>query len=474
VSIPARTPRDESGFTLVEVVVAALILLIGVASVLGLLNVANRASAATQARDAGTNLAREIVEAARTIPYERVNSPGVIAGLEQLPGLADVPAGGAYTIPRGHIQYDVAVDVCIMDDPKDGGGPRVATATFCANSATPGTTDKNPEDYKRLTTTVTWIADGKSHNVTQTAIINNPGSASGPAVRSIAPRGFTAPYEITTNLSSIVVDVTTSSKPATVSWLQDGTRQAGNLTQNGTNGLAWQFSWPIASLDDGAYILGAEAYDIYGVSGPGRQETIVLNRFAPRAPRQLTGGRSKFGTVELEWTANSERDIIGYEVIREGSTTPVCPLATQKLDTTCTDDSPPAGPLTYYVRAYDKDPSGSPRASANSSPLVVTDANTPPNAPTTLTLARLANGSTKLSWKRAVPEDGDAGDSVNFFRIYRDGTALSNRFDRYFDSAGGATVTWTDTDTGGSSHSYWITAVDQHFGESEFVGPVTG
>jgi len=111
----------------------------------------------------------------------------------------------------------------------------------------------------------------------------------------------------------------------------------------------------------------------YGVSGPGRQETIVLNRFVPRAPKQVTGGRTGFGTVEIEWTANSERDVVGYQVFRVGAATPVCEITTQKLDTFCTDTSPPSdATLEYYVRAYDKDTSGNLRASADSTHLLVT------------------------------------------------------------------------------------------------------
>ena len=362
-----------------------------------------------------------------------------------------------------------------MDDPKDGGGPRPTTATFCANSAPTGTADKNPEDYKRVTVSVSWTEQGRTRVSKQTGLINNPGSASGPAIRSLTPVGYTAPFVVTTDVNAVTWDVTTSSKPATIGWLLDGTRQTGAVTQNGPTGLAWRFDWNMKTLDDGAYVVAAEASDVYGVSGPGRQETIVLNRFVPRAPKQVTGGRTGFGTVEIEWTANSERDVVGYQVFRVGAATPVCEITTQKLDTFCTDTSPPSdATLEYYVRAYDKDTSGNLRASADSTHLLVTKDNTAPFEVTGLTLQTLASGDTKLTWSRAVPEDPDAGDSVSFFRIYRDGTALGDRYERYFDGNGSPSVTWTDTGTGGTPHSYWVTAVDQQYRESPFAGPVTG
>jgi prepilin-type N-terminal cleavage/methylation domain-containing protein len=475
-TVPRLTPsrRADAGFTLVEVMVASFVLLIGLLSAYSLLDAANGATVRTRDSDRATNLTRELIEGARSVPYEKVSSPGVIAELQNLPGLEDVDAG-AYTIRRGGITFAIGVDVCVMDDPKDGGGPRPTTATFCANSAPVGTADKNPEDYKRVTVSVTWTEGGNTRTSRQTGIINNPGSASGPAIRSLAPVGYAAPFQVTNNVASVKFDVTTSSKPATLSWLLDGTRQTGAMSQNGTSGLAWQFDWAISSLDDGQYVIAAEAADVYGVSGPGRQETVTLNRFVPRAPIQVTGGRTAFGTVEIEWTANSERDVVGYQVFRVGAASPVCEITAQKLDTFCTDHSPPGdAQLEYYVRAYDKDPTGALRASADSAHLLVRKDNAAPYPVTGLTLTGLANGDVKLTWQRPAPEDPDVGDAISFYRIYRGGTALGNRFDRYFDSSGNPTVSWTDTDTDGQPHSYWVTAVDQQYRESVVVGPVTG
>ena len=331
VSSFSNIQRRQDGFTLIEVIVASVVLMVGVLSVIGLLNAANGATTRTKNHDTATNLARELIEGARSVPYEKVSSPGVTVELQRLPGLEDID-GGSYTVKRKGVTFTITVDVCVMDDPKDGGGPRATTATFCSNSAPAGATDKNPEDYKRVAVTASWKEGARTRKTTQTGIINNPGSASGPAVRSIIPRGYTSPYQVTTDVNTVTIDVSTSSKPTTMAWMLDGSRQSSAVTPNGSTGLLWQFDWNIKTLDDGIYVVAAEAYDVYGVSGPSRQETVVLNRFPPKPPKQVAGGRTKFGTVEIEWTANSERDIIGYQVFRVGAASPVCDIASQKLE----------------------------------------------------------------------------------------------------------------------------------------------
>src|SRR5215213_4722438 len=187
VNVPtlASLRRAQAGFTLIEVLVASFVLMVGVFSAFALLDRANAATNRVRTSDNATNLARELIEGARSVPYEKVSSPGVVSELQALPGLDDID-GGAYTIRRNGTTYDVG----IMDDPKDGGGPRPTTATFCANSAPAGTTDKNPEDYKRVAVTVTWKDQGRTRISRQTGLINNPGSASGPAIRSLTPVGY--------------------------------------------------------------------------------------------------------------------------------------------------------------------------------------------------------------------------------------------------------------------------------------------
>jgi hypothetical protein len=362
-----------------------------------------------------------------------------------------------------------------MDDAKDGGGPRPSGLSFCTDSVTAGTADKNPEDYRRVSVDIRWKRNGYTSKVVQSGLVNNPGSATGPAVRTLFVDSVAAPYEITNPaVTSLLMKLTTSSKPTTVNWSLDGTTQPTTPTAVDVGGLLWQFNWPTpATLDDGPYLVSAEAFNQYGVSGPGRTETVTLNRFLARKPIRFAGGRTSplLPMVEMEWAANTERDIIGYEVVRVDDGAVICSLASQGLDTTCVDPATLDQPtVTYRVRAYDKTPgTGAPRAGAWSDDLVVVKANKPP-FPTTIESHSTAGNVVSIRWKRPNPEDLDVGDSIAFYRVYRDGLLVADRYDRVYDAA--TMVDWKDPRANRSLHIYWITAVDQHFTESTVAGPV--
>jgi hypothetical protein len=452
------------------------VLIVGVLSTFALYQSASKATVTTRSREGATNLAREVVEGARGIPYDMLIATNLAAELQKLPGLEDSALGPGYTVQRRGTLYTIEATVCTMDDAKDGGGPRPSGLSFCTDSVAAGTADKNPEDYRRVGVTVSWKRDNYTRRVVQSGLVNNPGSATGPAVRTLFVDSVSAPYEISNPATtSLLMKLTTSSKPTTVNWSLDGTLQPATPTAVDATKLLWQFTWPTpATLDDGPYLVSAEAFNQYGVSGPGRTETVTLNRFVARNPIRFAGGRpvSLLPAVEMEWAANTERDIIGYEVVRVDDGAVVCPLATQGLETTCTD---PAAldqvTVTYRVRAYDKAPvTGVPRAGAWSDPLVVVKSNLAP-FPAIIQSFSATGGVASIRWKRPSPiEDLDVGDSIAFYRVYRDGLLVADRYDRVYDSA--TNVDWQDSRLGGSAHDYWITAVDQHFTESSVAGPV--
>jgi type II secretory pathway pseudopilin PulG len=478
---------DQAGFTLVEVLVAALVLMVGVLTMLALFDRANAATVIDRQREGATSLAREITEGARSVPFDDlVSTVSLNAELQAMPGLEDDSAGGGlYTVMRRGTAFTVVTSVCTVDDVKDGGGSRPSSASFCPDSTAAGTADANPEDYRRVKATVSWTRQGITRSVTQTGIVNNPGS--GPGVVSVVPDGWAVPYEITTIVPALTIRITTSDAAKVVSWSLDGTKQSTMPVQSDGTAQLWVVDWQIAALDDGPYVITADAFDANGVSGPSRTETVTLNRYEPRKPAHVAGGRNGLGSVDIEWSANTERDIIGYEVQRTDATGTatgqlVCGFVAQKLDTTCIDPSPPDGdPIYYHVRAYDKAPgSGAPRPGPRSDPLKVVSNNRPPFPPPSLNASTTFPGTSSavvtLAFPRPAPQDPDDGDSIAFFRIYRvDSGAqprIRDRYDRWYRE--GDSLTWEDIRTGGSRHDYYVSAVDTNYAESVMVGPVSG
>src|SRR5690348_778334 len=70
---PIRTRRGDAGFTIIEVLIAAVVLAVGVMSLFALLDDSVKAVSATRARETATNLARGILEDGHTISYAQLS-----------------------------------------------------------------------------------------------------------------------------------------------------------------------------------------------------------------------------------------------------------------------------------------------------------------------------------------------------------------------------------------------------------------
>jgi hypothetical protein len=115
---------------MVEVMVACLILVVGILGTVAMVATANQTTARNLAREGATNLAREISDRARQVPYNNLTTSNATTVLQALPGLASTSGGGTWTIVRRNVTYTVAVNVCELDSPADGVGSR-NPATFC-------------------------------------------------------------------------------------------------------------------------------------------------------------------------------------------------------------------------------------------------------------------------------------------------------------------------------------------------------
>ena len=168
---------------------------------------------------------------------------------------------------------------------------------------------------------------------------------------------------------------------------------------------------------------------------------------APAAPTGLAAVAGD-GQVTLSWTANTEPDIAGYRVLRDGATVATV-TGTAYTDTGLTDDT------TYAYALVAVDSHGNTSPVSASVPATPTD-RTPPAVPTGLAVAKVS-GRSVLSWTANTEPD------LATYRVLRDGVEI-------------ATVTgttYTDNGAGGAPRPYALVAVDTHGNRSAETAQVT-
>jgi hypothetical protein len=438
-----------------------------------------------------------VIEVGRAVPYKELDEATLLTALQSRPGLEDaLPAAGHQIRARG-FTYEVSVQVCSMDDPKDDLGANDGSVDFCPESqaASAGNEkDRNPDDYRRISVTLTWTRGTSStvDDAKQTSIVPNPIGGLGPSILNLDATGLTAPYVVTSAVSSLDFEVTTSTGSDSVNWLVAGAVQ-GEATQADSTGRRWEFTWNLDSptaFHDCTWVVGAEAFDADGRSGAPKSVTVTLNRSRPPEPTGFEGGRNGnastlFHMVDLEWQEGPECDVLGYQVFRSVAGTDVW-LQIQCMGQaqpdyhdkpSCLDEQAPAAvALEYKVRAVDTLPGGGLGPGDFTFELATTEGNNRPDPPTGLTACvggtagcneangePASDGVTVLTWTAPQNPDGD-GDDIYFYRIYRDGQTYDKRVASYVHGPG--VLAWADPDTPDAAHDYCVTAVDERYAES--------
>src|SRR4051794_38255394 len=134
--------RSQSGMTIIEVMVAALILAGGLLATFTMFDSANAITVDNRAREGATNLARELVDDARSADYDSLTSGQITPTLQGLPNLGDSNLGktGWQLVRRG-ITYEVTAGACTFDSQRDNARTVAADdASFCPNSVGAGST----------------------------------------------------------------------------------------------------------------------------------------------------------------------------------------------------------------------------------------------------------------------------------------------------------------------------------------------
>jgi len=486
---------------------AAVILVVGLVGLLGLLDASVKASATTRAREGATNLAREILEDARTIPYAQIIPTSIACQLQAMPGLKNEPCAPGWQIERRGFTYTVAVNECAIDDPKDGLA-KTHGSTFCEGqqNGTSSEEDTTPEDLKRITTEVSWTFQKRTSTVKQVSTLTAAGQAIGLIATKLGltgPAGFsgtaTEPMITNNETKTLTFSVSFPEGTSAIDWSLEGAKQEERAPSSKATSLT--FSWKINEsiekiyVSDGTYQVSAEAVDSTGVIGPPISIPVRLIRGEPAAPTKVMGG---FNTVykcvvensptacaptigteetkvaELEWEANVERDVIGYRVHGPKGEL-VCPesletlsTATSCIDFTAGKTAPPEG--TYTVVAIYRNASEDKvtESSHTGAVSVTSTGSTTPNHPTSLVAEKKTDGSVTLKWTAST-----GGTAPSFYRIYRGSEEYASRYDTTSSTECSTECTFTDTDAT-TIHKYWVTAVSSSLTESTFEGPVSG
>jgi Tfp pilus assembly protein PilV len=311
-----------------------VVVLVGLLGTYLMLDVAVTTSAANRARSGATNLAREITEDSRAIPFSQMSPSTIESQLQAMPGLTNTDPGGAWQISRDGTTYTVTASECSVDDPKDGYG--VHDSTFCPDSSTQGTTDPQPIDFKRVTVAVSWSVvldrgSHQTHTIQEVATLNSSGQPLGLKTTGLSvsggPLDGSADPTVTpsTGVTSLQFQVTTPSGATAIVWTVDGAAQSWTSTSSSNgSGLQWISSaWNFSGISDGTYQVGAAAENSAGVVGPAVTIPVTLIRNVPAAPTlafygfntNLSKPGGTTGTaVELQWQPNSERNVVGYQI----------------------------------------------------------------------------------------------------------------------------------------------------------------
>jgi Tfp pilus assembly protein PilV len=453
----------DRGFTLVELLVASVVLIVGMLGVLVLLTGALQMTATNNERVGATNLARELVEATRSLDYADMTGSRVQTRL-QARGLG---SGSPWVIERRYAHYTVAAVSCTYDSPTDGLAA-VAPDGVCLPRPAGTVGDANGDDFRRTTFSISWAGGGTSRPVSQTTLVVNPSGGLGPRILGASPIAQT----ITSNLTEAQV-VWTTTTARTLRWTVDDGKSSGAVTGSTAFTTQWALGSPGSGSEvlDGSYEITGQPFDDRDVAGEAKRVNVVINRRLPYAPPSLAGGHDTRvdDWVDLEWGRSRERDVLGYRAswagtdgaAGTGDDEQVCPAAGDgwMLDpavTSCTDFSPPAGAATYYVAAVDRAPDNALREGDRRT-LAITAPTPRPSPPIGLVSSTVA-GEPTLVW--LPPLTG----GVSFYRIYRD--------DERYDRTSAGSLIYHDSNPGMEQHRYAITAVNSSYNESTVLGPV--
>lgn len=280
----------QAGFTLIEVLVAIVVLTVGLLGTFAALRTSAHTTLTNRERQAETSLAREVLEDAGSLPTWQLSTVALPAALAPL--ITGSSAGvGSLSVSRGPTTYSVTLSACSVDDPSDGSGtelnspppsPMPAPApnrTWCPNLTASSSVDPSPDDEERVSVTVQPSAGQPGPIVQQsTLIMNRLPVVSGLTLSSSSlstnggPCASSQPVSCT-SAQPLIFSVTTTTPATSVRWFVNGALQASGDPYS-TSGTTSQFPWqPPAGA--ATYTISAQA--AYGQGDLGPSATLQVS-----------------------------------------------------------------------------------------------------------------------------------------------------------------------------------------------------
>ena len=421
---------EEDGFTIVEALVASVVLVVGLLTAFSVLAVADHASATVRAREGGVALARQIDEDVRSLDYSQISSSSVVSSLQAMPGLANSSSGSTWTVLRGptgnQTTYTITVTVNSFNDAYDTSG--------------------STSDVKQVAVTVSWKTfQGKTSQYTETTTLTAAGQDPGLIVSNLAlyspSSGYSgtssAPVITSSSTTSLQFSVTAPTGTTAIVWTLNGGKQSSWAGSSPSGGTTWtSAAWSLSGVSDGTYTIGAQAEDSNGVDGPAVTIPVRLIRNVPSAPSVTNYGfnsnlrvnENPTTEAELQWSANPELNVIGYQVTSPTGST--CQTITTSFSSTscanwwcsspmaCVDLNSPAvnaSNLSYRVQALYYDVNNILRAGGSTTVTIASGTpSPPPGALVSMTVVGQPDDTAILTWTpstggTAVPSTGSTG-----------------------------------------------------------------
>jgi type IV pilus assembly protein PilV len=293
----ARALADERGFTLIEVLVATLLLSVGLVGMFSMIDLATRTSNVDRLRQTEVNTARQALESARNLSYSSLSGGSAIAS-SLASSLGGTASGSTVALTRtaytngtsaatsnsNNYSLTLTFSACSLDDPADGYGDHSSApasgGSWCPDVAASGTTDSAPDDMKRVSVTVTDSSVRNDPGVEQATLIYNASTGNPPAVTCLTTTSGSCPGSAIsvdhTVTSSLTFYVTTTSTPSKIEWFVKGSLPTGVTDPYTVSSTSSSFSWSVPSTP-GIYTITAEALDSSGNAGTSMSVVVTVS-----------------------------------------------------------------------------------------------------------------------------------------------------------------------------------------------------